>query len=65
MVLVAVAFLIYDRAVVGEAIASVDNSRTAVIFERTQARIDENMPEDAPGWIVARYEELVSSCGAS
>ena len=62
VVLVAVAFLIYDRVVISEAVASVDNSRTAAIFERTQARIDENMPEDAPGWIVERYEDLVGVC---
>ena len=64
VILVAVAFLVYDRAAVGEAVAAIDDSRTAMIFERTQASIDENMPEDAPGWIVARYEELVGVCGA-
>jgi membrane protein required for colicin V production len=65
VILVAVAFLIYDRAAVGEAIAAVENSRSAVLFERSQARIDDSMPEDAPGWIVARYEELTGVCNPS
>jgi membrane protein required for colicin V production len=40
----------------------VDNSRTAKIFARTQDKIDQQIPSDAPGWIVARYEALVSTC---
>jgi membrane protein required for colicin V production len=65
VLLVAVAFVVYDRVFVGDAVAAVDNSRTAAIFARAQSDIDEQMPEDAPGWIVTRYEELVSSCTAS
>ena len=64
ILLVAVALVIYDRVVVNESIAMVDNSRTAKIFARTQTSIDEQIPEDAPGWIVQRYEQLVGSCGA-
>jgi membrane protein required for colicin V production len=65
VLLVAVAFVVYDRIVVGEAVAAVDNSRTAAIFARAQDDIDTAMPGDAPGWIASRYEELVSSCTAS
>ena len=65
LLLVAVAFIVYDRVVAGDAIAAVEESRTAAIFARTEASIDEQMPEDAPGWIVARYEELVGDCGAT
>ncbi|MBM9594911.1 CvpA family protein [Roseitranquillus sediminis] len=64
VLLVAVAFLVYDRVMVGETFASVEQSRSAAVFERMQDNLDEQMPEDAPGWIVARYEELVASCGA-
>jgi len=62
LLLVAVALVLYDRVVVTEAIPMVDNSRTAKIFARTQTNIDEQIPDDAPGWIVQRYEELVSGC---
>lgn len=64
ILLVAVALVAYDRVVVNEGIAMVDDSRTARIFERTQDSIDEQIPEDAPGWIVQRYEQLVGSCGS-
>ena len=63
LLLVAVAFVVYDRVVVGEPIAMVDDSRTAKIFERTRESIDQQIPEDAPGWIVERYEQLVGDCG--
>jgi membrane protein required for colicin V production len=65
VLLVAVAFIIYDQVVVGDAIASVDQSRTAAIFARAQDDIEAQMPEDAPGWVVSRYEDLVSSCTES
>jgi len=63
LLLVAVALVVYDRVVVNEAIPMVDDSRTAKIFQRTQASIEEQIPEDAPGWIVKRYEQLVGECG--
>lgn len=63
LLLVAVALVVYDRVVVNDSIAMVDDSRTAKIFMRTQASIDAQIPEDAPGWIVARYEQLVGDCG--
>ena len=65
VLLVAVAFIVYDRVVVGDAVAAVDNSRTAAIFTRAQDDIDQQMPEDAPGWVVSRYEDLVSNCTGS
>ena len=62
LLLVAVAFVVYDRVVVNEQVAMVDNSRTAEIFGRVKDSIDEQIPSDAPGWIVQQYEKLVSSC---
>ena len=64
ILLVAVALVVYDRVVVNDSIPMVDNSRTAKIFARTQDSIDQQIPEDAPGWIVQRYEQLVGNCGA-
>lgn len=63
LLLVAVAFVVYDRVVVSDTIPMVDDSRTAKIFSRTRDSIDEQIPEDAPGWIVQRYEQLVGECG--
>lgn len=63
LLLVAVALVVYDRVMVNDSIAMIDDSRTAKIFMRTQASIDEQIPEDAPSWIVERYEQLVGDCG--
>ncbi len=62
LLLVAVAFVVYDRVVVNEQIAMVDNSRTSEIFGRVRTSIDEQIPTDAPGWIVQQYEKLVGNC---
>jgi len=64
LLLVAVTLVVYDRVVVNETVPMVDNSRTAKIFARAQDSIDDQIPEDAPGWIVERYEQLVGDCGA-
>ncbi len=62
IVLVAVAFLVYDRAVAANTVPMVDESRSARVFASFQQNIDEAIPEDVPGWIVARYEELTRVC---
>ena len=62
VLLVAVAFIVYDRAVAANTVPMVDNSRSAKVFANFQANIDENIPADAPGWIVSRYNDLTAAC---
>lgn len=64
ILLIAVGFIVYDRVLSDQAIPMVDNSRTALVFSNFQAEIDENIPSDAPGWIVERYNELTNVCAA-
>jgi membrane protein required for colicin V production len=64
VLLVAVAFIVYDKAVGANTMSMVDNSRSAKVFASFQSNIDETIPSDAPGWIVARYEALTGDCGA-
>ncbi|WP_323008020.1 CvpA family protein [Pseudorhodobacter sp.] len=64
VLLVAVAFIVYDRAVAANTVPMVDNSRSAKVFASFQSNIDDTIPSDAPGWIVARYEALTSVCSA-
>ena len=63
IVLVVIAFIVYDRAVGPNSLPMVDDSRSAKVIASFQSKIDGNIPTDAPGWIVARYEQLVSVCG--
>jgi membrane protein required for colicin V production len=62
ILLVAVAFIVYDRAVAADTVPMIDDSRSAKVFASFQTNIDQSIPSDAPGWIVARYEELTSVC---
>jgi membrane protein required for colicin V production len=63
VVLVAVAFVVYKNVTTAD-IPMVQESRSAKVFSRMSGQMDDTMPDDAPGWIVARYEELVSKCTA-
>ena len=61
--LVAVAFVVYDRISGDNGMAMVEESRSSAIFARMQGQIEEQIPDDAPGWILTRYEQLVGECG--
>lgn len=63
VLLVAVGFVVYDRVTVNEGVPMVENSRSVVVFGRAQGGIESQIPEDAPGWILSRYEALVGECG--
>ena len=65
LLLVAIALVVYDRVVLSEPIAMIDDSRSNQIFAAAQDALNDSIPEDAPEWIVARYEQLVGSCGAA
>lgn len=62
VLLIAVAFVVYDRVLADQSIPMIDESRTAFVFANFQDRIDENIPADAPGWIVDRYNDLTNIC---
>ncbi len=62
VLLIAIAFIVYDRALSSQSIPMIDNSRTANIFENFAGSIDGAIPTDAPGWIVARYNDLTTVC---
>ena len=59
-ILVAIAFLVYERVIVSDPIPMVDDSRTAVVFAQLSEQLNEQMPQDVPGWIAQRYDELIS-----
>ena len=62
IVLVGVALLVYDRAVAENTVPMVDDSRSAKIFASFQSNIDAAVPDDAPGWILTRYNTLTKAC---
>lgn len=62
IVLVAVALMVFQRAVPSGTVPMIDNSRSIGLFQRVEAAITNSVPTDAPNWIVQRYEDLTSSC---
>lgn len=62
VLLVGVAFIVYDRAVAANTVPMVDASRSAKVFASFQDDLDASIPTDAPGWIVSRYNELTAVC---
>ncbi|MFT4015302.1 MAG: CvpA family protein [Paracoccus sp. (in: a-proteobacteria)] len=63
ILLVAVAFIVYDRVMSSQPVAVVDNSRSAQVFASMRGQMDRQIPDNAPGWVVSRYEQLVRGCG--
>ena len=62
MLLVAVALLVFDRAVPPGTVELVENSRSAEVFGQLSGNLNQAVPEDAPNWLVGKYEELVANC---
>lgn len=61
MLIVAIAFIVYDRVMTSQQVPMVENSRSAQVFERMRGQMDEQLPDDAPSWIVSRYEQMVQA----
>jgi membrane protein required for colicin V production len=65
ILLVAVAFFVYQTVLSTQSITMVEDSRAAAVFSRLTAQIEERRPEEALGWITTQYEQLVGDCGAA
>ena len=64
VLLVAVGFLVYERAMAANSVPLIDESRSAKVFAQVQGEVNNAVPTDAPNWIVARYNELTAGCAA-
>ena len=64
ILLVAVAFFVYETVFASQEIALIDDSRSAQVFAQLTGRIEEQNPEQALGWITEQYQQLVGTCGA-
>lgn len=62
ILLIAIALLVFDRAVPPGSVELVENSRSSAVFGQLSGNLNDAVPEDAPNWLVGKYEELVSTC---
>jgi len=65
ILLVAVAFFVYQTVLSTQKIDMVENSRSAKVFGQLTGQIEDRDPEAALGWITTQYEQLVGQCGAA
>ncbi|NVK15239.1 MAG: CvpA family protein [Rhodobacteraceae bacterium] len=63
ILLIAIAFFLYDVVMTGQSFTIVDESRSAEVFERLTGKIEERNPEQALGWVTEQYEALIGACG--
>ncbi|KIC39449.1 MULTISPECIES: CvpA family protein [unclassified Leisingera] len=63
ILLIAIAFFLYDVVMTGQSFTIVDESRSAEVFERLTGKIEERNPEQALGWVTQQYEALIGACG--
>ena len=64
ILLVAVAFFVYQTVLTTQAIPMVDDSRSAAVFSQLTGQIENRNPEQALGWVTTQYQQLVGECGA-
>ncbi|MGJ8545150.1 MAG: CvpA family protein [Sulfitobacter sp.] len=62
ILLVAIAFFVYNVVISGQEFTMVDDSRSAKVFGRFTGQIEDQNPEEALGWLQLKYEALVSNC---
>ncbi|MEJ6401568.1 CvpA family protein [Yoonia sp. 2307UL14-13] len=63
ILLVAVAFFVYDTVFANQEVPIVDDSRSAVVFAQMTGQLEDQDPEQALGWITEQYQQLVGTCG--
>ena len=64
ILLVAVAFFVYETIFAAQEFAIIDDSRSAEVFAQLTQRVEEQNPEQALSWITEQYGQLVGNCGA-
>ena len=62
ILLVAIAFFVYETVMTTQSFPMVDDSRSAEVFARITDEIEQRNPEQALGWITQQYENLVGKC---
>ena len=64
VLLIAVAFFVYDKASLTSSIKMIDDSRAAKVYASFQDKISATVPENVPNWIIGRYNDLTQVCVA-
>ena len=64
VLLVAIAYFVYQTVISSQSIQIIDDSRSARVFSQLTGKIEDRNPDEALGWITRQYEELIAQCEA-
>ncbi|MEO0772286.1 MAG: CvpA family protein [Pseudomonadota bacterium] len=64
ILLVAVAYFVYDTVVAAQNIQVIDDSRSARIFASLTGSVEDQDPEAAVGWVQSKVDQLLGHCDA-
>ncbi|KGM88745.1 putative membrane protein, required for colicin V production [Roseovarius mucosus DSM 17069] len=64
VLLVAIAYFVYQTVISSQSIQIIDDSRSARVFSQLTGKIEDRDPDEALGWITRQYEELIAQCEA-
>lgn len=62
VVLVAIAFVVYQNVVSTGPVPMIDNSQSSKIFANLETQVNKQIPADAPKWFETRYAEVMKNC---
>ena len=62
ILLVAIAYFVYETVASSQSFEMIDDSRSARVFAQLTGKIEDGNPEQALGWITLQYEQLISEC---
>ncbi len=62
VLLIAIAYFVYETVITSQSIGIIDDSRSARIFSKLTGKVEDGNPEQALGWITLQYEQLVGAC---
>lgn len=65
ILLVAIAFYVYDTLLSTQDIEMIDTSRSHAVFAQFLGNIGDQDPQAAVGWLEQQYEQLVGKCSAT
>ncbi len=65
ILLVAIAYFVYQTVISSQHVKMIDDSRSARVFAKLTGKVEDGDPEQALGWVTKQYEQLVGKCEAS
>lgn len=64
ILLVAIAYFVYETVGASQEFEIIDDSRSARVFAQLTGSVEDGEPQKALAWVTEKFEELISACDA-